>query len=101
MGRYLSKSDISNIPDREFKATIKKMLAALEKRRHESDPYLRDKRVKKESEMKSTINEIRNRLDAMNSKLEEADDQISDLEHRVMESNQDGKKRKKNYTRQG
>ena len=45
------------------------------------------KREKTKSEMKNTIIEIKNTLDRINSKLEEAE-QISNLENRVMASNQ-------------
>ena len=37
--------------------------------------------------MMSTINMIGNGLDAMNTRLEEAEEQICDLENEVMESN--------------
>ena len=52
------------------------------------------KQLKKESEI-SAINEIRNRLDVPISRLEEAEELISDLEDRVMESNQAEQKREK------
>ena len=47
MARGLSRTEINNIPDGEFKATIVKILTGLEKRQHQCDPYHRDKRVKK------------------------------------------------------
>ena len=37
--------------------------------------------------MKNAINEIGNRLDVMNSTLEEAKELISDLEEKIMEKN--------------
>ena len=43
---------------------------------------------KNQSEIKNTINEIKNTLDRINSRLEEAEEHISILEDRVMESNQ-------------
>ena len=49
--------------------------------------------------MMSAINEIRNMLDAVNSRLEEAEDQVSDLKEKVIESNQATKERKKNYAK--
>ena len=50
------------------------------------------------AEIKSSINEMRAMFNGMNSRLEEAQEQINDLEHRVMESNQAEQKReKKNY----
>lgn len=38
--------------------------------------------------MKNTVTEIRNRLDAMNSSLEEAEEKISDLEDKIIENNE-------------
>ena len=49
--------------------------------------------------MKSAINEIRNMLDGMNSRLEEAEEWINDLEDRVMKSNQGKQKEKKKYVK--
>ena len=45
--------------------------------------------------MKSAINEIGNRLDAMNSRLEEAEEWISDLDDKVMESEESKPKRER------
>ena len=38
--------------------------------------------------MKNSVVEIKNTLNGINSRLEEAEEQISNLEDRVMESNQ-------------
>ena len=46
------------------------------------------KRYKKQSEIKSMISEMKNTLDRINSRLEEAEEWLSDLEDKVMESNQ-------------
>ena len=75
--RDLSKTDISNMPDGEFKATIIRILTGLEKRIEDISETLTTeiKELKKnQSEMKNAINEIGNRLDAMNSRLEEAEE---------------------------
>jgi len=52
--------------------------------------------IKNESEMKNSITEIENTLGGINSRLEEAKEQTSDLEDRVMESNQAEQERGKN-----
>ena len=44
--------------------------------------------------MKSTINEIRNRLD-IRSRLEEAEEQISDLEDKIMENSEAEQRRER------
>ena len=38
--------------------------------------------------MKNTINEIGNRIDGMNNRLEQVEEWISDLEDKTMESNE-------------
>ena len=44
---------------------------------------------------------MRNTLDGMNSRLEEAEESIKDLEDRVMETNQaEPKREKQNYAKQ-
>jgi len=42
---------------------------------------------------------MRNTLDAMNSRMEESEEQISDLEDRVIEINKVEQERKKNYAK--
>ena len=49
--------------------------------------------------MKSTINDIKNIPDGINSRLEEADERCSDLEDRIMESNQTEQEREKTYAK--
>ena len=47
------------------------------------------------AEKKGTMSKMRNMLDGMNSRMEEAEEQLGDLEDRVMESNQAELKREK------
>lgn len=51
---------------------------------------------KKPSEIKSSVTEIKNTLEGMNSRLEEAREQINDLEIRIMEGIKPNRERKKN-----
>ena len=53
---------------------------------------------KNNSRDKLLNNKMRNMLDEMNSRMEEAE-QVSDPEDRVMESNQAKQKRKNNYAK--
>ena len=82
--------DISNILDREFKVVVIKILTGLEKRVEDLSETL-NKEIENiktnQSEMKISINEIKNTLERIN-RLEEAEEWISKLEGRVMESNQ-------------
>lgn len=85
--RDLLKPGTSNMPDVQFKAKIIKILSGLVKSRHQVDPYHRDKRAKKESiSDKVCKNEIGNSFHAMNSRLEETEEQINDIEDK-MENN--------------
>ena len=49
---------------------------------------------KNQSEMKNLITEIKNTLEGIN-RIEETEEQTSNLEHRVMESNEAEQKREK------
>ena len=93
--RDLSQTYISNMSVENLKNNHMDTYWAWEKNiRHQWDLYHRDKRDKKESEMKDTIREIGNGLDAMNSRLEEAEEWISDLD-KMMENNEAEQKRQK------
>lgn len=67
--------------DRELKVMILRMPTELEKRRHQGDPYPRDRRAKTNTQNTHTQKQLirddehnkqaRNRFDAMNRRLEE------------------------------
>ena len=94
IARELSKMDISNILDREFKAVIIRVLTRLEKRVEDMSEALNTE-IKKNSRDKGLNKQSKEKFDGMNSNLEEVEEQISGLEDRVMESNQ-AEKREKN-----
>lgn len=74
MARDLSETGISNTLDGEFKAIIIRLLTGLERRIEDiNETFITEiKQLKRnESEMKSAISKIGNRLDAINSRLEE------------------------------
>ena len=57
---------------------------------------------KNQSEIKNTITEMKNRLDGITSRINEAEDQVSDLEHKVVGDIQlEQQKRKKNLNNEG
>ena len=62
-------------------------MTGLEKRVEDISETLNTEIKKNQSEMNTTI-EIKNALDGINSRIKEAEEQINDLEDRVMESNQ-------------
>ena len=84
MARDLSKTDISNTSDREIKTMTTRILIRLEKRVEDINEALTTKIRNNISEVKGSLNEMRNIPDGMNSRLEEAEEQINDLEDRVM-----------------
>ena len=49
--------------------------------------------------MNNAINEIRNTLEATNSRISEAEDTISELEHRIVEINESERKKEKQIKR--
>ena len=86
--------------DGQFKIIIR-IFTGLEKRIEDISKNVstKIKELKKnQSEIKSAIKEIGNWCGAMNTRLEEAEELISDLEDKIMESNgAEQNKRKKNY----
>jgi len=87
MARDLRKTDVSSMPDGEFKATIIRILAGLEKRMERIRETLTTeiKEFKKhQSEMKNAITEIGNGLDAMTTRMKDAEEQICDIEDKIM-----------------
>ena len=65
---------ISNLSDAEFKTLVIRMLKEL------SEDLKTITNIR--SETKDTLNEIKNNLQGNNSRVEEADNQINDLEHK-------------------
>ena len=97
----LSETDISSMPDREFKAMIIRAPNEFGKRVEDMRETLNTEIRNSIAKVKGSINEMRNRLDGMYPRMEEAEEQINDLENTVMKSNQAEQKReKKNYAKQ-
>ena len=88
IARDLSKTEISNMPDGEFKVMIIKILDLKKEWRTSGRPLI--------IRQKHTLNEIESTPDGINSRLEEAEEQISNLVDRVVESNQAEQLREKN-----
>ena len=86
--KELNKMEISNLSDPEFKTLLITMLKEL------SEDL---KSIKKtQSEMRDTLIEIKNNLQGNSSRVDEAENQINDLEHRKQKTtNQNNKKKKR------
>ena len=76
----LNKMEISNLSDTEFKTLVIRMLKEL------SEDLSSIKMI--QSEMKDTLTEIKNNLQGNNSRTDEAENQINDLEHKEVKNNQ-------------
>ena len=91
--------EAGNLPEKEFRIMILKMIQDLGKRM--------EGRIKKMQEMfnkdleelnrdNNTITEMKNTQEAINSRITKAEEWISDLEHRVMEITPDKQNKEKN-----
>ena len=72
--KELNKMDISNLSGAEFKALVIRMLKEL------SEDLNSVKKM--QSEMKDSLIEIKSHLQGNNSRVDEAKNQINDLEHK-------------------
>ena len=90
---------INNLPDKEFKEIVFKMVAKLRKRIEEhSDNFNKDLEYirKNQTEMKNTKTEMKNTLEGINSRLNDTEEWITKLEDRVVEITATEEKTKKN-----
>ena len=84
--KELNEMEISNVSDGEFKTLVIKMLKEL------SEDLSSIKKI--QSEMKDTLIEIKNNLQGNNSRADEAENQINDLEHKEPKATNQNKKKK-------
>lgn len=73
MAGDLSETDIRNMPDGELKVKIIRILSGLEKRGEDICDAINTDIRNNIAEIKGSINEMRNSLDGMSSRLEEAE----------------------------
>ena len=90
----IDEEEISNLPEREFRVMIVRMLQRLENRMEKLqeefntvDAVTKDiEEIRnKQTEMKNTITEIKNTLEGTNSRITEAEEWISELEDTIVE----------------
>ena len=90
--KQLNEVEIGNLPEKEFRIMIVKMIqdlgkrmeAKIEKRQEMFNKDL-EERKNKQTEMNNTMTEMKNALEGINSRITEAEEQISDLEDRMVE----------------
>ena len=78
--------EICNLSDTEFKTLVIRMLKEL------SEDLNNIKKI--QSEPKATLTEIKNNLQGNNSRVDEAEDQINNLEHKEAKTTSLNKKKK-------
>ena len=86
--KELNKMEISNLSDAEFKTLVIRTLQEL------SEDLSSIKMI--QSETKDTLIEIKNNLQGNNSKVDEAENQINDLEHKEQKTTNQNNNKKKN-----
>ena len=86
--KELNKIEISNVSDVEFKTLVIRMLKELSEDLNSIKKF--------QSEMKDTLVEMKNNLQGNNSRMDEAENQINDLEHKEAKNNQSEQQEEKN-----
>ena len=83
----VNEMEISNLSDTKFKKLVIRMLQEFSEDLNSIE--------KIHSEMKDTLNEIKNNLQGNNTRVYEAKSQINDLEHKEAKNNQSEKQEEK------
>ena len=102
------EEEIGNLPDKEFQIMIEKMIQNLEIKMESQinsletwiekmqERFYKDlEEIKSQYTMNNAINEIKNTLEATNSRITEAEDRISEVEDRMVEINESERKKEK------
>ena len=91
-GKQLNEVEIGNLPQKEFRIMIVKMIQDLRKRMEAKIQKMQemfnkdlDELKNKQTEMNNTIIEMKTTLEGINSRITEAEEWISDLADRMME----------------
>ena len=74
MARDIRETDLNDMPDGVFKTVFIRVLTGLEKRVEDMCEILNTEMRNNIAEIEVSINEMRNTLDGMNSRLEEAEE---------------------------
>ena len=90
--KQLTEVEIGNLPEKEFRIMIVKMIqdlgktmeAKIEKMQEMFNKDLEELK-NKQTEMNNTITEMKTTLEGINSRITEAEERISDLEDRMVE----------------
>ena len=81
--------ELGNLPEKEFRVMIVKMIQDLGKRMEAQTKKIQEMFNKQLEDLKNkerwTITEMKNTLEGINSRINEAEEQISELEDRVVD----------------
>ena len=89
--KQLNEVEIGKLPEKEFRIMIVKMIQDLRKRMEARIQKMQEmfnkdlEELNKQTEMNNTITEMKTTLEGNNSRITEAQEQISDLEDRTVE----------------
>ena len=86
-----NETEINNLPNKQFKTLVIKMLTELRKRIDVNSEHFNkelENMIKIQSEMNTSVAEIKNTLEEMNGRLSDTEKHRSDLEDRIMEITQ-------------
>ena len=90
--KQLNEVEIGNLPEKEFRITIVKMIQDLRKRMEAKIEKMQEmfnkdleKLKNKQTEVNNIITEIKTTLEGINSRITEEKERISDLEDRMVE----------------
>ena len=90
--KQLNEVEIGNLPEKEFRIMIVKVIQDLGKRMEAKIEKMQEifnkdleELKNKQTEMTNTITEMKNILEGINSRITEAEERISDLEDRMLE----------------
>ena len=90
--KQLNEVELGNLPEKEFRIMIVKMIQDLRKRMEAKIEKMQEMFNKdleelknKQTEMNNTIMEMKTTLEGINSRITEAEERISDLEDRMVE----------------
>ena len=90
--KQINEEEIGNLPKKEFRVMIVKMIQNLGNRKEAQIEKIQEKFNKdleeqknKQTEMNNTITEMKNTLEGINSRITEAEERISVLEDKMVE----------------
>ena len=90
--KQLNEVELGNLPEKEFRIMIVKMIQDLGKRMEAKVEKIQEMFNKdleelksKQTEMNNTITEMKTTLEGINSRITEAEERVSDLEDRMVE----------------